>query len=31
MKKGIFAMFILAASMTMVACTGAGTVNEGDK
>ena len=29
MKKGIFAMFILAASMTMVACTGAGTVNDG--
>ena len=31
MKKGIFAMFILVASMAMVACTGANksTTNEG--
>ncbi len=29
MKKGIFAMFILVASMAMVACTNANTTNEG--
>ena len=29
MKKGIFAMFILVASMAMVACTSANTTNEG--
>ena len=29
MKKGIFAMFILVASMTMVACTSSSTVKEG--
>ena len=29
MKKGIFAMFILVASMAMVACTNTSTVNEG--
>jgi len=29
MKKGIFAMFILVASMAMVACTSSSTVKEG--
>ena len=29
MKKRIFAMFILAASMAMVACSSSSTVNEG--
>ena len=29
MKKGIFAMFILVASMAMVACTNANATNEG--
>ena len=29
MKKRIFAMFILVASMAMVACTSANTTNEG--
>ena len=29
MKKGIFAMFILVASMAMVACTNTSTVSEG--
>ena len=29
MKKGIFAIFVLAASMAMVACTNANTTNEG--
>ena len=29
MKKGIFAMFILVASMAMVACSNSSTVNEG--
>ena len=29
MKKGIFAMFILVASMAMVACTSSRTVKEG--
>ena len=29
MKKGIFAMFILVASMAMVACTRSSTVKEG--
>ena len=29
MKKGIFAMFILVASVAMVACTNANATNEG--